>query len=150
MLSLAARFFEDFSVGEKFITPARTVTETDIVNYCCLSGDFNQVHTNEEYARKTHFKTRVAPGALVYAISSGLRSRLGLLDGTALNLLGIDKARFPNPVKPGDTIHVEFELSKKEEIGKRDRGQATFKCFVLNQRREQVLTYEISFLLKRR
>lgn len=147
---MVGRFFEDFSLGEKFVSPARTVTEADIVSYCGLSGDYNPLHTDEEFAKKTQFGTRVAPGALIYAISSGLRGRLNLLDGTVMAMLGIDKLKFSNPVKPGDTIHVEFELTARKETSKSSQGVLIFNNVVLNQHGEQVSTYENAFLVKRK
>ena len=141
------RFFEEFTVGEKLTTPARTVTETDIVNYCCLSGDFNPLHTDDEFAKKTQFHARIAPGPLIVAMSSGLRGRLGINDGAIL--LGIDKLRFSSPVKVGDTIHLELTVASKKETSKAERGILTLDTVVLNQRQEVVLTYETTLMVKR-
>ena len=142
------RFFEEFTVGEKFTTPARTVTETDIVNYCCLSGDFNPIHTDDEFAKKTQFQSRIAPGPLIVAISSGLRGRLGINEGAIL--LGIDKLRFSSPVKVGDTIHVEVTVASKKETSKAERGILTLNTVVLNQRQDVISTYETTLMVKRK
>ena len=142
------RFFEEFAVGEKFTTPARTVTETDIVNYCCLSGDFNPIHMDDEFAKKTQFQSRIAPGPLIVAISSGLRGRLGINEGAVL--LGIDKLRFSSPVKVGDTIHVEVTVASKKETSKTKRGILTLNTVVLNQRQDVVSTYETTLMVKRK
>src|SRR3977135_3976032 len=91
-------YFEDFEVGRLFRTPARTVTSTDIVNFACLSGDFNEVHTNFDYCKTTPFGEPVAHGPLVYAIMGGLQYASGINDGTMLALLGIDNWRLPKPV----------------------------------------------------
>jgi acyl dehydratase len=140
--------YEEFWVGEKFTTPARTVTETDIVNYCCLSGDFNPLHTDDEFAKKTQFQSRIAPGPLIVAISSGLRGRLGINEGAIL--LEIDKLRFSSPVKVGDTIHLELTVASKKETSKAERGVLTLNTVVLNQRQEVVSTYETTLLVKRK
>jgi len=145
---LQPRFFEEFTVGEKFTTPARTVTETDIVNYCCLSGDFNPIHTDDEFAKKTQFQSRIAPGPLIVAISSGLRGRLGINEGAIL--LGIDKLRFSSPVKVGDTIHVEVTVASKKETSKAERGILTLNTVVLNQRQDVISTYETTLMVKRK
>jgi acyl dehydratase len=145
---LEPKFYEDFQVGEKYATPARTVTETDIVNYCCLSGDSNPIHTDDEYAKKTQFKSRIAPGPLIVAISSGLRGRLGINEGAVL--LEIDKLRFSSPVKPGDTIHLELTVASKRETSKAERGIVTLGTVVLNQRQEVVSTYETTLMVKRK
>ena len=142
------RFFEEFTVGEKLTTPARTVTETDIVNYCCLSGDFNPIHTDDEFAKKTQFQSRIAPGPLIVAMSSGLRGRLGINDGAIL--LGIDKLRFSSPVKVGDTIHLELTATSKKETSKVERGILTLNTVVLNQRQDVVSTYETTLMVKRK
>ena len=84
------KYFEDFKVGDEFVTSARTITSTDIVNFACLSGDFNEVHTNFEYCKTTPFGEPVAHGPLVYAIMGGLQYASGINDGTMLALLGKD------------------------------------------------------------
>ena len=86
-------FFEDFELGREFRTPARTVTSADIVNFACLSGDFNEVHTNWEYCKTTPFGEPIAHGPLVYAIAGGLQYASGINEGTMLALLQIDKWR---------------------------------------------------------
>lgn len=124
------------------------MTETDIVNYCCLSGDFNPIHTDDEFAKKTQFQSRIAPGPLIVAMSSGLRGRLGINDGAIL--LGIDKLRFSSPVKVGDTIHLELTATSKKETSKVERGILTLNTVVLNQRQDVVSTYETTLMVKRK
>ena len=142
------KLYDEFRVGEKFTTPARTVTETDIVNYCCLSGDFNPLHTDDEFAKKTQFQSRIAPGPLIVAISSGLRGRLGIHEGAIL--LEIDKLRFSYPVKIGDTIHLELTVASKKETSKPERGILTLNTVVLNQQQKVVSTYETTLMVKRK
>lgn len=84
-------FFEDFEIGREFKTPARTVTATDIINFACLSGDFNEVHANWEYCKTTPFGEPIAHGPLIYAIAGGLQYASGINDGTLLALLQVDK-----------------------------------------------------------
>ncbi len=92
-------YFEDFEVGMTLHTPARTITATDIVNFACLTGDFNEVHANHEYARSTPFGEVIAHGPLIYGVAGGLQYASGINDGTLLALLGIDKWRISMPVK---------------------------------------------------
>ena len=108
------RYFEDFEVGQELVTPARTITSTDIVNFACLSGDFNEVHTNFEYCKTTPFGEPIAHGPLVYAIMGGLQYASGINDGTLLALLGIDDWRMLGPVKHGDTIRMVHEGGREE------------------------------------
>lgn len=123
-------YFEDFTVGQSFESPARTVTSTDIVNFACLSGDFNEVHTNFEYCKTTQFKEPIAHGPLVYAIMGGLQYASGLNDGTLLALLQIDGWKMLDAVKHGDTIRLLSTVVEKKETSKTDRGVVTFdrKC----------------------
>ena len=115
-------YFEDFEIGQEFATPARTITQTDIVNFACLSGDFNAIHTNHEYCRTTPFGEPIAHGPLVYAVMGGLQYASGINDGTLLALLQIDNWRMLDPVKHGDTIHMRSKVVDKRETSKSDRG----------------------------
>lgn len=145
------RYFEDFAVDEVLFTGRRTVTSTDIVNFACLSGDFNDVHTNHEYARQTPFGEPIAHAPLVFAVAAGLNYASGVNDGTLLAVLGIDKWRMKVAVKHGDTIHVETTvLSKRESQSRGDAGVVTFARRFVNQRGETAQEMEISILYRRR
>ena len=143
-------FFEDFSVGQELATPARTITSTDIVNFACLTGDFNEIHTNYEYARDTPFGEVIAHGPMVYGIAGGLQYASGINDGTILALLGIDKWRLNTPVKHGDTIHMVQKVIAVRETSKPDRGVVTFERRVVNQRDELVMEMEATIMYRRR
>lgn len=121
------RYFDDFEIGEEFVSPARTVTLTDIVNFACLSGDFNEVHTNWEYCKTTQFGEPIAHGPLVYSIMAGLQYASGINDGTLIALLQIDEWRMINAVKHGETIRLHATVLEKRESSKRDRGVVTFR-----------------------
>lgn len=127
------KYFEDFQIGDELITPARTITSTDIVNFACLSGDFNEVHVNFEYCKTTLFGEPVAHGPLVYAIMGGLQYASGINDGTMLALLGIDNWRLLSPVKHGDTIRMHSRVIEKKETSKPDRGVVTFERRCIKQ-----------------
>jgi len=127
------KYFEDFAVGDEFVTPARTVTSTDIVNFACLSGDFNEVHVNWEYCKNTPFGEPVAHGPLIYAIMGGLQYASGINDGTLLALLGVDQWRLLAPVKHGDTIRLYQRVIEKKETSKPDRGIVVFERRCIKQ-----------------
>jgi acyl dehydratase len=131
-------YYEDLEVGAVFRTQGRTVTEADVVAYSGLSGDFNPLHTDEEYCRTTPFGTRIAHGPLVLAIGLGLIARLGMTDGTSLGFLGIEGWRVTGAVKPGDTVAVELEITAKRLASRGNRGILTRHFRILNQRRELV------------
>ena len=120
-------YYEDFEVGREFTTSARTVTHTDIVNFSCLSGDFNGVHANFEYCKTTPFGEPIAHGPLVLAIMGGLSYATGINDGTLLTLLQMDAWRMLSPVKHGDTIHMVSKVVDKKETSKPDRGIIVFE-----------------------
>ena len=143
-------YFEDFEVGRTFTTPARTVTSTDIVNFACLSGDFNEVHTNFEYCKTTPFGEPVAHGPLVYAIMGGLQYASGINDGTLLALLQIDKWHMLAPVKHGDTIRMQSTVISKKETSKADRGVVVFYRECLKQDGTKVQDMEATLLYRRR
>lgn len=145
------RYFEDFTAGEVMRTGQRTVTATDIVNFACLSGDFNDVHTNHEYARSTPYGEPIAHAPLVFAVAAGLNYASGVNDGTLLGVLGIDKWRMRAPVKHGDTIHVESTvLAARPSQSRPEAGVVTFARRFVNQHGETVQDMEITILYKRR
>jgi acyl dehydratase len=144
------RYFEDFEVGQEIVSPARTITSTDIVNFACLSGDFNEVHTNFEYCKTTPFGEPIAHGPLVYAIMGGLQYASGINDGTLLGLLGIDNWRMLGPVKHGDTVRLVQTVAEKKETSKPDRGVITFQRKCVNQHGEVVQEMKATLMYKRR
>jgi 3-hydroxybutyryl-CoA dehydratase len=144
------RYWEDFRVGEVLVTGRRTVDAGDVSRYAGLSGDFNPLHTDEEFARTTPFGTRVAHGILTLAISNGQQNLAGWFEGTTLALLGLDKVRFTVPVRFGDTVHTAMTVHETRETSKPDRGVVSFDVVVKNQRGEAVCTYETSVLMRRR
>lgn len=126
------KYFQDFNPGDEFYTPARTVTEADVVNWSYLSGDWNPVHTDEEFARKSDFKARIAHGPLSLGIATGLMDRIGVIEGTGLALLGLTW-KFSAPVYIGDTISMKMVVSQKKTTRKNDRGIVAFNVSILNQ-----------------
>lgn len=131
------KYFQDFNIGEELYSPSRTVTEADVVNWCYLSGDWNPVHSNEEFAKKTDFKTRIAHGPLCLAIATGLMDRIGVIEGTALALLSLSW-KFRAPVYLGDTISLKMVVSQKKVTRKEDRGIVTFSVSILNQQEKVI------------
>jgi len=143
-----ALYYEDFKEGMVFETPRRTVTEADIVNFAGLSGDFNPLHVDEEFAKTTVFGRRIAHGALTFAIMTGLWDMLGIIRGTAIAFYGVDKLRFTKPVYPGDTLRVKITVKEKKEKG--TGGLVVLYNEVLNQRDEIVLVCDAKVLVKRK
>jgi len=142
------RFFDDIQVGEEYESPGRTVTETDIVIFAGLSGDYNILHTDAEYMKSSIFGERIAHGLLGLAIQSGLFSRSGIPYAT----LGFGTLRwkFKGPIKIGDTIRVRAKVADKKESDKPDRGVVTVERQILNQRNEVVQEGETELVVERR
>jgi acyl dehydratase len=131
------RYFEEFEIGDVVETAARTVTETDIVLFASLSGDYNQLHTDVEFARGTRFGERVAHGLLGLSIASGLAWHLGFIEGTVEAFTGLEW-KFRGPIVIGDTIQVRIEAKEKKEMPRLGGGFVTLDVAVLNQRDEIV------------
>ena len=143
-------YWEEWKIGAEFVTSARTITETDIINFAGISGDYNPLHIDEEFCRNTQFGTRIAHGPLVYSIATGLIFQLHLYDDTLIAFLGFDSLKFTKPVKIGDTIHARVEVIEKRETSKSDRGIMKRLLQVLNQNNELVQEGVQAFLLKRK
>ena len=150
MMPPRGRHWEDFKVGEVLVTGRRTVDGGDVSRFAGLTGDFNPLHTDEEFARTTPFGTRVAHGILTLGVSNGQQNLAGWFEGTTLALLGLDRVRFTAPVRFGDTVHTEMTVKACRETSKPDRGVVVFAATVKNQRGETVCSYEESVLMRRR
>ncbi len=132
-------YFEEFEAGQKMISPGRTITESDIVGFAGLSGDFNLIHTDAEYAAQTPYGARVAHGLLGLSISSGLALRTGILEGTVIAFREINGWKFTKPVFIGDTIHVEMEIVETKAMVRLGGGKVDISFNVLNQKDETVM-----------
>ena len=141
--------FNEFKVGDEFTTASRTITEADVVTFAGLSGDFNPIHMDKEFAEKTPIKGRLAHGMLVFSIATGLGNQLGIYEGTTIAVLSMT-INFKGPVKMGDTIHVEIKVIEKKESSKPDRGVVIFQTDVKNQRDEVVIDGQWVVLMTRK
>lgn len=128
-------YFEELEEGQEFITRGRTVTEADITNFAGVSGDYNPLHTNAEYAAQTQFGQRIAHGLLGLSMASGQSYSTGFLDGTVLAFMGIEW-KFRAPILIGDTIKTIIKISKKREATSAGGGFVTLDIKVLNQNNE--------------
>ena len=130
-------YFEDFRVGDVELTPGRTITESDVMRFAGLSGDFNPAHTDYEFARSGPFGAPIAHGLLSLVVTAGLADRGGALDGSAIAMLGVDW-QFKKPVLFGDTIRARVSVANKRMTSKVDRGILIRSVEVINQRDEVV------------
>lgn len=132
-------YFEEFQVGQRITTAGRTVTESDVVAFAGLSGDFNQIHTDAHFSKNSPFGRRVAHGLLGLSIASGLLAQTGALDGTVIAFREIDKWKFVQPVFIGDTIHVDLEIVKTKAMPRIGGGVVEINLKVVNDRDDTVM-----------
>ncbi len=134
-------YFEDLAVGMQFLSAGRTVTEADVVAFAGLSGDYNQLHVDAEFAQKSVHGARIAHGLLVLSILSGLSTRVPLMQAlgdTMVGLAGLE-CKWRVATKIGDTLHVRLSIVDLKPTSKGDKGLVMLKREALNQRAEVVL-----------
>jgi acyl dehydratase len=124
-------YFDDIEVGQEWRSLGRTITEADIVNFAGLSGDFNPIHIDHQFARTTPFRRPIAHGLLVFSVGSGLG--LYAPPMRTLAILSVREWHFREPVFPGDTIHVVSKVLEKQPRGRGRRGQVTWQRQIFNQ-----------------
>jgi acyl dehydratase len=142
------RIFSEFTLGQRFETPGRTITEADIVAFAGLTGDYNPVHTDEVFAMETDFGGRIAHGPMGIGMAFGLASRLDLIDGTVIALLGVNWD-FKAPLRPGDTIKVLIEVTETRDVKHPDRGLLGLGFTVVDQRGTTVQEGSARLLMRR-
>lgn len=136
-----AKYFEDFTVGERYTTYSRTITEADFVIHAGHSGDFFPHHMDAEWCATQEFGGRIAHGMLVLSVAAGMTAFIKEINTVAFSY-GYDRVRFVKPVYIGDTIHLEGEVARLRDNPKRpERGFVDEDCRVLNQHGEVVVAY---------
>jgi acyl dehydratase len=140
--------FEEFEIGATYESQARTISEADVATFAGLSGDFNPLHTDAEFAKTTTFGERIVHGMLTVAISTGMSNWTGLFAGTTIALME-QNIQYKGAVKFGDTVRLRLEVAEKKETSKPDRGVVKFAARMLNQRDELVVDMQWTLLMKR-
>jgi 3-hydroxybutyryl-CoA dehydratase len=128
-------YFEEFVEGDEITSPGRTITEADIVAFAALSGDWNAIHVDAEYASQGSFSERVAHGLLGLSVASGLAMQLRFMEGTVIAFMDLDW-KFRAPIKIGDTIRLHAKIDERKPMPRLGGGFVTFKLQVLNQKDE--------------
>lgn len=137
--------YGDYQVGETWTSFGRTITETDVVSFAGLSGDFFSLHIDDEYARTTQFGRRIAHGMLILSISTGL---LHFEPGIIAAFYGIDHLRFTGPTFIGDTVHVKATITDLQDR-RENQGVVTILHEIIKQTGEIVITGNLKLLLNR-
>jgi acyl dehydratase len=140
--------FDDFVAGACFHSRTRTITEADIVNFAGLSGDFIELHVSDTHASRTPHGRRIAHGALVFSIATGLSAQMNLVNEIVVAFAGVDHLRFIEPVFIGDTLKITKRVLDRREMSN-DRGLLRFDTRVLNQHERAVLAYVDKLLVAR-
>ena len=143
-------YLEDFKAGQEFTTPARTITEADVVAFAGLSGDYNPLHTDAEFSAQTAYRQRIAHGMLGMSVMTGLAARTGMMEGSALAFLGIENWKFQKPVLFGDTIHVKMTVTDVRAASKPGTGVIKRFVEIVNQRSEVVQAGTLVTLVRAR
>jgi acyl dehydratase len=140
--------FEQFEVGDTYVSQSRTVTEADVVAFAGLSGDFNPLHMDALFASQTPFGERIAHGMLIASMATGMSNWTGVFEGTTIALME-QVIRYKGAVKLGDTIHLELSVAAKKETSKSDRGVVTFDTQVINQEGTTVIEGQWVLMMRR-
>lgn len=129
-------YYDDIEPGDEFISPTRTIGESDIFQFAGLTGDFNELHTSETFAEASPYGTRIVHGMLTLAIANGLYVRIGAFKSSVF--LGIDSWKFTKPVRIGDTIRLRLTIADKRLTKDGKRGIVGMRYEVFNQKDEIV------------
>ena len=144
------KYFDDCAVGDVIETPARTITETDVVQFAQLTGDWNPIHTDVEFANASPYGERLAHGLLGLSVAIGLLDRTGTFSGSAIANLGVDEWRFKGPIRIGDTIRCVVTITDARPASDGTRGIVGRRFELRNQRGEVVQEGRSAIMLKRR
>jgi 3-hydroxybutyryl-CoA dehydratase len=145
MSDILSSDFAALEVGGRFQTRGRTITETDLVSFAALTGDFHPIHTDVEWAAESEFNGRIAHGMLLLSYCVGL---VPLDPAQVMALRGFERIAFKRPVRIGDTIHVEGELDSKKELDDAT-GLVVFNWKIVNQRGETTAIAKVRVVWRR-
>jgi acyl dehydratase len=147
---MTPRYFEDFKQGDRFVSPGLTITESAIIDFA-LTWDPQPFHIDKEFSRDWAYEGLIASGLHTLCASLRLWLALGIFADCNMGSPGFDRTRFLKPVRPGDTIHVEVEITEiRPSDSKPDRGVARLRQITRNQKDEIVLDMETVVFLKKR
>ncbi len=144
------KYGDDFRIGDVYRTAAITVTETHVVTWAGLTGDFYPLHMDEEYASRTQFGGRIAHGPMIFGLAVGLVAQSGIGEDSVIAWLGVDKMRMHAPVRMGDTVRVTVEVKEQAPTRSPGKGIQMWLYTVTNQRDETVMSFEYRMMFHMR
>lgn len=142
--------WRDYTPGQRWTTAGCTITETHVVTFTGLCGDFFPLHVDEDYAADTEFGTRLVQGPLVYAMAVGLVSRSGVFGDAVLAFLGATDLRHTAPCRIGETIAVTVHVEDSRPTQNPGRGILSLRYDVHGRREQTLLLATMNFLVRGR
>lgn len=142
-------FYEDIKVGDKYRSQSRTIDEDLVNDFAQISGDFNPIHTDPEFAKNTIYGERIAHGLLGLSVVSGLADSLGFAEETTIAFRSLEW-KFKEPMFIGDSILTEIEVIKKRDLKGEIGGLVIFRVRVMNQKNHNIQSGKWSLLIKKR
>ena len=139
-------YFEEVEIGTEYVTRGRTITESDIVQFAALTGDYNPMHTNDEYMKNHRMGQRVAHGMLTLSYAIGQIFQLGFMEGTVIAFRGIEM-KFSLPVFVGDTLHSVVKIVEKKEARRLGGGSIVAEVKIINQEGKTVQSGTMTLIL---
>ncbi len=147
---MSDRYFEDFKVGERFVSAGMTMSEANIIEFA-RQWDPQPFHIDVEFAKKWQYGGLIASGLHTMAATLRLWLDIGVFKACSLGSPGLGETQFPRPVRPGDTIRVVTDIVELRASASRpDRGICRVRQVTINQRGEHVMEQETTIFLKRR
>lgn len=140
-------YLEDFEVGQVFESGGRTITETDLTFFSMLSGDWNPVHADAEYAKTTRFGERIVHGALGIAVSTGMLHELGIFHDSVIAMLGFRNWNFLKPLLVNNTIRLRLTITDVSPGKSGNSGKVGRRFELINESNEVVQEGESDVLV---
>jgi len=144
------KYGDDFQVGEVYHTPCITVTESHVVTWAGLTGDFYPLHMDKIYAERTQFGERLVHGPLVFGLAVGMVALAGFGGDAPIAWLGMDHLTMKLPVRIGDTLRVEVLVKDQRTTSNPKKGVQTWRYTVFNQRDEVVMDFDYTMMFHMR
>ena len=142
-------YFDEVEIGTEYVTRGRTITESDIVQFAALTGDYNPMHTNDEYMKTHAMGQRVAHGMLTLSYAVGQIYQLGFMERTVIAFRSVEM-KFSLPVFVGDTLHTVVKITEKKEARRLGGGQVIAEVKIINQDGKTVQSGSMTLILASR
>ncbi len=142
-------YLEEFEIGKMYSSPARTITDADVVNFAGVSGDFNPLHMDDEFGKQNSFGKRIAHGALGFIISTGQSNLMGIYDGTTIAFVECT-VKYTAPLCIGDTVHTEVTPVEIRHSSKPGKGILKQDLKLVNQDGKVIMESMQTLMMKSR